>query len=149
MREQDGTRTTGRLEVVVEWRGTVLDVRHLGPGDTFTVGDAKGADLALEHPALPVGQAVVLARVDGGEARVFAPPGGRGRLRLGEATEDFAGVAKLGVGARARVEPPRRPRGAAPRARTRPSGAPAWRWRRGCTWPSWRWPRRRRSPRPA
>ncbi|MCB9535151.1 MAG: AgmX/PglI C-terminal domain-containing protein [Myxococcales bacterium] len=104
MRQQDGTRTTGRLEVVVEWRGTVLDVRHLGPGDTFTVGDARGADLALEHPALPAGQAVVVARVDGGEARVFAPPGGRGRLRLGDATEDFGGVAKLGAGARARIE---------------------------------------------
>ncbi len=104
MREQDGTRTTGRLEVVVEWRGTVLDVRHLGPAESFSVGDAPGADLALEHPALPAGQAVVVARVDAGEARVFAPPGGRGRLRLGDATEDFAGVAKLGVGARARIE---------------------------------------------
>jgi hypothetical protein len=40
------------LEVIVTYHGTVLDVRHLAPGGSFTIGP-DGADLAATHPALP------------------------------------------------------------------------------------------------
>ncbi len=60
------------LEVITLFRGTVLDVHHLDPGERFTVGP-DAAHLPLEHPALDgsgeAGHAI--ARVDdAGNARV-------------------------------------------------------------------------------
>lgn len=61
--------STPVLEVITTWRGTVIDVRHISPGQRFTIG-ADGADLGLQHPALPP-TPYPIARIDAaGGARI-------------------------------------------------------------------------------
>ncbi|MCB9553182.1 MAG: AgmX/PglI C-terminal domain-containing protein, partial [Myxococcales bacterium] len=63
------------LEVIVTFRGTVIDVRHLAPGEQFTVG-ADGADLETPHPALAPDTPHPLATFDpAGNARLDLCPG--------------------------------------------------------------------------
>lgn len=62
------------LEVITTWRGTVIDVRHILPGAAFTIG-ADGADLGVQHPALPP-TPYAIARIDAaGGARIELCPG--------------------------------------------------------------------------
>lgn len=61
--------STPVLEAITTWRGTVIDVRHISPGQCFTIG-ADGADLGLQHPALPP-TPYTIARIDAaGGARI-------------------------------------------------------------------------------
>lgn len=94
------------LEVIVVYRGTVLDVHHLGPDQAFTVG-AEGAHLNHAHAALPEAEPWPLAVVDeAGRARLDLPKGVLGALfREGavQALEQPGGV-RLLPGYRARVE---------------------------------------------
>ncbi len=96
--------TSARLEVVVSWCDTVIDVRHLADGQRLTLGSGRRVDLPLEHPALPADQPFVAARVLGAHVVVTAPPGVQGRVLLGDRVEVFQGGARLGAGDRARVE---------------------------------------------
>lgn len=66
------TANAHALEIITLYRGTVLDVQHLAPGEGFTIGP-DGADLPFEHPALPGDAAHTLARLD---------PDGRGRIDI-------------------------------------------------------------------
>jgi TonB family protein len=60
-----------RLELTIEYRGTVFDVRHLGDGERFVVGSDAGVDLPLDQPAF--GAHWVLAEMRGGQARLRLP----------------------------------------------------------------------------
>lgn len=84
-----------RLEVMVEWCGTVLEVRHLADGDAFALGRDFPHDLDA-----------TVARVSGGEARIRVPRGGGGELLVG-ATPHAIEVdqpTRLPPGGRARME---------------------------------------------
>lgn len=64
------------LEIITLYRGTVLDVQHLAPGDRFTIGP-DAADLPIEHPALAAdAEPYRLAALDAeGRARIDLLPG--------------------------------------------------------------------------
>ncbi len=84
-----------RLEVMIEWRGTVLEVRHLAEGDAFQLGRDFPHDMDA-----------TLARVSGGEARIRVPSGGEGELLVG-ATPEAIQVdhpTRLAPGGRARIQ---------------------------------------------
>ncbi len=83
-----------RLEVIVEWCGSVFEVRHLSEGEAFRLGD----DLPHEIEA-------TVARVTGGEARLRAPRGADAELLLEGATQTFVAdrPTRLAPGARARM----------------------------------------------
>lgn len=84
-----------RLEVMVEWCGTVFEARHLGEGDAFHLG----RDFPCDIEAL-------VARMDGGEARVRLPVGAEGELLVGDTTQALAfdRPTRLAPGARARMQ---------------------------------------------
>ena len=71
-----------RLEVTTEYRGTVMDVAHLGEGERYTIGDAPKARFQLTHPLLPTEAAFIIAQVNHGRLRINIPPGIGGAVHV-------------------------------------------------------------------
>ncbi len=82
------------LEIIVEWQGTVLDVRHLGAGEEFVLG----RDLPHE------GAEQLLAAVRNGQLCIRPPEGATAALLRGDDVLPARGVFRLTPGEKARVE---------------------------------------------
>lgn len=94
------------LEIITLFRGTVLDVQHLAPGERFTIG-GDGADLPLDHPALTGDAPHALAGLDpDGRARVDILPGVTASVLVDGAVHpvERAGGLRLVPGQKARVD---------------------------------------------
>lgn len=94
------------LEIITLYRGTVLDVCHLAPGQRFTIGPDT-ADLPLEHARLTTDTPYPVARVDAqGRARIDPVPGCRTSVLVDGAVHPVDGArgVRLVPGQKARVE---------------------------------------------
>lgn len=94
------------LEIITLYRGTVLDVCHLAPGQRFTLGP-DDADLPIDHPALVDRRPYAVAAMDAdGRARIDPVPGSSTTVLIEGAVHPVDGArgVRLVPGQKARVD---------------------------------------------
>ena len=78
------------LEVVMSWRGLILDVRHFVGDSEVKVGDTTAADFAI--PAILASRTHVLVSSSGGAHQLHVDPKMRGVLQRNGRLESVAGL---------------------------------------------------------